>query len=73
MPVFFRSGFAMKHVEIYSDGSSRGNPGPGGFGTLLRYVDAHGVPHERELSGGFALTTNNRMELLGAIAGFEAL
>ena len=40
---------------------------------MLRYYDAQGVPHERELSQGFAMTTNNRMELLGAIAGFEAL
>ena len=62
-----------QHVEIYSDGSSRGNPGPGGYGTVLRYVDAHGAVHERELSQGYALTTNNRMELLGAIVGFEAL
>ena len=60
-------------VEIYSDGSSRGNPGPGGYGTVLRYVDPHGVAHEKELSQGYALTTNNRMELMGAIAGFEAL
>lgn len=63
----------IKHVEIYSDGSSRGNPGPGGYGTVLRYVDAKGVPHERELSCGYRETTNNRMELMGAIAGFEAL
>ena len=63
----------MMKVEIYSDGSSRGNPGPGGYGTLLRYVDAQGQVHERELSQGFAQTTNNRMELLGAISGFEAL
>ena len=61
------------NVEIYSDGSSRGNPGPGGFGTLLRYVDAQGGVHEKELSAGYALTTNNRMELMGAIAAFEAL
>ena len=62
-----------KRVEIYSDGSSRGNPGPGGYGTVLRYVDASGVAHERELSQGYRVTTNNRMELLGAIVGFEAL
>ena len=60
-------------VVIYSDGSSRGNPGPGGFGTLLQYTDPKGVLHERELSGGFSITTNNRMELLGAITGLEAL
>ena len=63
----------MQHVEIYSDGSSRGNPGPGGYGTVLRYTDAAGTVHERELSQGFRETTNNRMELLGAIAGFEAV
>ena len=61
------------HVEIYSDGSSRGNPGPGGYGTVLRYVDPAGTVHEKELSAGYENTTNNRMELLGAIAGFEAL
>lgn len=61
------------NVEIYSDGSSRGNPGPGGYGTLLRCTDEQGLVHEKELSCGFALTTNNRMELMGAIAGFEAL
>ncbi|MBR0402232.1 MAG: ribonuclease HI [Lachnospiraceae bacterium] len=60
-------------VVIYSDGSSRGNPGPGGFGTLLQYTDPKGVLHEKELSGGFSITTNNRMELLGAITGLEAL
>ena len=63
----------LKHVEIYSDGSSRGNPGPGGYGTVLRYIDAQGIAHEREISQGFVNTTNNRMELMGAIAGFEAL
>lgn len=60
-------------VTIYSDGSSRGNPGPGGYGTLLRFVDRNGRVHEKELSQGFARTTNNRMELLGAIAGLELL
>ncbi|HAM16316.1 MAG TPA: ribonuclease HI [Eggerthellaceae bacterium] len=63
----------MQHVEIYSDGSSRGNPGPGGYGTVLRFTDPIGGVHERELSQGYRQTTNNRMELMGAIAGFEAL
>ena len=63
----------MQHVELYSDGSSRGNPGPGGYGTILRYTDPAGDVHERELSQGFRETTNNRMELLGAIVGFEAI
>lgn len=60
-------------VEIYSDGSARGNPGPGGYGTVLRYVSNDGKEHLREYSGGYVKTTNNRMELLGAIVGFEAL
>ena len=61
------------NVELYSDGSSRGNPGPGGYGTLLRYTAPSGNVHEREFSQGYAETTNSRMELLGAIVGFEAL
>ncbi len=61
-------------VEIYSDGSARGNPdGPGGYGTILRYVDPKGEVHEKELSAGYDRTTNNRMELMGAIVGLEAL
>ena len=55
-------------VEIWSDGACRGNPGPGGWGALLR---ANGV--EKELYGGEAGTTNNRMELMAAIRGLEAL
>lgn len=60
-------------VTVYSDGSSRGNPGPGGFGTVMHFVDANGRLHVKELSAGYRLTTNNRMELMGAIAGLEAL
>ena len=60
-------------VDIFSDGASRGNPGPGGYGTLLRYIDRNGGVHEKELSAGYEKTTNNRMELMGAIAGLEAL
>ncbi|MSO81013.1 MAG: ribonuclease HI [Alphaproteobacteria bacterium] len=55
-------------VEIFTDGACLGNPGPGGWGVLLRTGG-----HERELSGGEPLTTNNRMELTAAIAGLEAL
>ena len=55
-------------VEIFSDGACSGNPGPGGYGTILRYGTT-----EKELSGYDPETTNNRMELLGAIAGLEAL
>lgn len=61
-------------VTIYTDGAARGNPdGPGGYGTILQYTDGAGTLHERELSGGFVKTTNNRMELLAAIVGLEAL
>ena len=60
-------------VTIYTDGSARGNPGPGGYGTVLLYTDAKGICHRRELSGGFRQTTNNRMEILAAIVGLEAL
>lgn len=60
-------------VNIYSDGSSRGNPGPGGYGTLLRFYDSKGELHERRFSAGYRVTTNNRMELMGLIVGMEAL
>ena len=58
-------------VILYSDGSSRGNPGPGGFGTVLHFTDSNGKLHTRELSQGYTCTTNNRMELLGVITGLE--
>ena len=60
--------FSMKKVLIYTDGSSRGNPGPGGYGIVLLSGE-----RKRELSGGFSRTTNNRMELMAVIAGLEAL
>ena len=61
-------------VTIYTDGSARGNPeGPGGYGAVLQYVDKNGQLHEKELSAGYEKTTNNRMELMGVIAGLEAL
>jgi ribonuclease HI len=56
------------HVIMYTDGASRGNPGPGGYGTILMW---NGI--EKELSAGFRRTTNNRMELMAVIAGLEAL
>jgi ribonuclease HI len=58
----------LPEVEIYTDGACSGNPGPGGWGALLRYGAV-----EKELSGGEGLTTNNRMELMGAISALEAL
>lgn len=58
----------FNHVVIYADGAAEPNPGPGGYGVVLRYGR-----HRKELSGGFERTTNNRMELMGAIVGLEAL
>ena len=58
----------MKRVTIYTDGACKGNPGPGGWGALLIYNG-----NERELKGGEALTTNNRMELMAAIMALETL
>ena len=58
----------MKHIQIFTDGACSGNPGPGGWGAILRYK-----AHEKELSGGEAETTNNRMELMALIAALEQL
>ncbi|MDA7818096.1 ribonuclease HI [Sulfurimonas sp.] len=58
----------MKKITLFSDGSALGNPGPGGYGVILRFGDK-----EKELSGSEEHTTNNRMELLGAIEGLRAL
>lgn len=58
----------MKEIEIYTDGASRGNPGPGGFGIILK-----SGKHRKEISQGFRLTTNNRMELLAVIVALEAI
>ena len=58
----------MKHVEIFTDGACKGNPGPGGWGAILRMGE-----HEKELAGGDPATTNNRMELMGAIEALRAL
>lgn len=61
-------------VKIFTDGAARGNPdGPGGYGTILQYTDTKGILHEREFSQGYEKTTNNRMELMAAIVGLEAL
>ena len=59
---------SKKHVIIYTDGACTGNPGPGGYGAVLIYGE-----HRREISGGYRLTTNNRMELMGPIKGLETL
>ncbi|RNI31181.1 ribonuclease HI [Rufibacter latericius] len=55
-------------IEVFTDGASRGNPGPGGYGVILRYG-----PHVKEISEGFRKTTNNRMELLAVIVALEAI
>lgn len=58
----------MQQVLLYTDGASRGNPGPGGYGIILMFGN-----YRKELSQGYRLTTNNRMELMGVIAGLEAM
>lgn len=55
-------------IRIYTDGAAQGNPGPGGYGVILKFKD-----REKEISQGFRLTTNNRMELLAVISGLEAI
>lgn len=58
----------MKQISIYTDGAARGNPGPGGYGVVLL-----SGPHKKELSQGYRLTTNNRMELMAVIEGLKAI
>jgi ribonuclease HI len=58
----------MQELTMYTDGASRGNPGPGGYGTIVCWGS-----HRKELSAGYRYTTNNRMELMAVIAGLEAL
>ena len=58
----------MNKINVYTDGSARGNPGPGGYGIVLEYKG-----HIKEISEGFKLTTNNRMELLAVIVGLESI
>lgn len=58
----------MQQIIIYTDGSSRGNPGPGGYGAIMQYGTS-----KKEISGGFRKTTNNRMELMAVIAALRAL
>ena len=62
----------MTHVNLYSDGAARGNPGPGGYGVVLTFTDAQGQLHTKELSQGYICTTNNRMEIM-AVMGQSAL
>jgi ribonuclease HI len=62
------TGTPTKQITIYTDGACLGNPGPGGYGVVLMYRE-----HRREISGGYRLTTNNRMELMAVIVALEAL
>ena len=68
MPVPESNDTSLRHITIHTDGSCLGNPGPGGYAAILDYQG-----RERELSGGYRRTTNNRMEILAVIAGLEAL
>jgi ribonuclease HI len=68
MPEANKEPIASPKVTVYTDGSSRGNPGPGGYGAILQFGQ-----HRKELSGGYRLTTNNRMELLAVIVALETL
>lgn len=58
----------MPHIKLFTDGAAKGNPGPGGYGVVLLFGN-----HRKEISAGYRLTTNNRMELLAVIVGLEAI
>ena len=60
-------------IYLYTDGACSGNPGPGGYGIVLKTTLPNGKEYRKEMSGGFSLTTNNRMELLAVILGLEAI
>ena len=63
----------MKHIEIYTDGACSGNPGPGGWGAILRFRTSDGRVFEKELHGGEPSTTNNRMELTALLEALRQL
>lgn len=63
----------LPHVKLYTDGSAIRNPGPGGYGAILLFKDESGRKFKKEISKGYKRTTNNRMELLGVIAGLQCL
>ena len=63
----------MKHVDIWTDGASKGNPGPGGYGVVIKYVDKNGKLYKKEMKEAFESTTNNRMEVLSAIVALKEL
>ncbi|MBP3200966.1 MAG: ribonuclease HI [Lachnospiraceae bacterium] len=63
----------MKHVDIWTDGASKGNPGPGGYGIVLIYEDKNGKVHRKEIKKAFESTTNNRMEVMSVIVALKEL
>ena len=63
----------MKHVDIWTDGASKGNPGPGGYGIVLIYEDKNGKVHRKEIKEAFESTTNNRMEVMSVIVALKEL
>lgn len=63
----------MKHVDIWTDGASKGNPGIGGYGVVIKYTDKNGDVHRKEIKEAFDETTNNRMEVLSAIVALKNL
>lgn len=63
----------MKHIDIWTDGASKGNPGPGGYGIVLKYNDINGKEHRKEIRAAFESTTNNRMEVMSAIVALKEL
>lgn len=63
----------MKHVDIWTDGASKGNPGIGAYGIVLKYTDSSGKEHRKEIKEAFESTTNNRMEVLSAIVALKEL
>ncbi|MBQ2204346.1 MAG: ribonuclease HI [Lachnospiraceae bacterium] len=63
----------MKHVDIWTDGAAKGNPGPGGYGVVIKYTDSKGKVHRKEIKEAFEMTTNNKMEVKSAIVALKAL
>ena len=61
----------MKHVDIWTDGASKGNPGPGGYGIVMKYVDNNGVEYRKEIKKAYDMTTNNKMEVMSAIVALK--
>ena len=63
----------MRHVDIWTDGASKGNPGPGGYGIVIKYREDDGAEVRKEMKAAFSMTTNNKMEVLSAIVALKSL